>query len=277
MAIALVKSAKGISATAITAPAFGSATTSGNLVVLCFASDDYNGTPDTGWTQSTGLEQQTQHGSYLWWRISAGETSYQYTIGSATNSAWLLMEFSGVAASPYDISNGQFAAPPGATTYATPSIIPTTGNRLLVASSGMSNPTNLSAATVTYDNSFTLVDKNGNATGTTRDFIGGAYRLVTGDGSTGFTTTATFSISPNSASGLIAAFKESALSAANVTTGTQTTLAATQAGTIVTATTGLPGGGTGGTAYWEQDRGLELSRKRRKKWLQERDRRIRDL
>src|SRR4029077_3049492 len=109
MAIALVKSAKGLSALATTAPSFGSATTSGNLIVLAFTSDAYNTTPDAGWTESTGMEQSANHGGYIWWRISAGETSFQYTIGGAFNTAWVLQEFSGAAASPYDISAGQFS------------------------------------------------------------------------------------------------------------------------------------------------------------------------
>jgi hypothetical protein len=210
MAIALVQSAEGSSATATTNPSFSGATTTGNLVVLAFASDDYNGTPGSGWTQSTGMEQQSFHGGYIWWRISAGETSYSYTIGSATNSAWILMEFSGCAASPYDISNGQFASSSGGT-YTTPSIIPTTGNRVLVAMLGGSAATNQSAVTVTsWTNSFTLIRDIGSGGGGTNDLVGTAYRLVTGDGSTGFSTGANYSIGEESRTGLLISFKEAA-------------------------------------------------------------------
>jgi hypothetical protein len=105
MAIALVQSAKGTGTTAIVNPSFSVAPTNGNLIVLAFAADDYNGTPNTGWTQSAEMEQQTFHGGYLWWRISTGANPPGgYTIGSATVSAWVLMEFSGADASPYDIS-----------------------------------------------------------------------------------------------------------------------------------------------------------------------------
>jgi hypothetical protein len=110
MALAFVKSAKGTSALATTSPAFATATTSGNLVVLGFASDDYNGTVSTGWTQSSEMEQQTFHGGYLWWCISTGQTTMpNYVIGSATSSSWVLAEFSGNDATPYDTSEGQFA------------------------------------------------------------------------------------------------------------------------------------------------------------------------
>ena len=135
MAIALVKSAKGTASTATVNPAFASATTAGNLVVLCFSGDDYNGTPDSGWTQSTGMEQQTYHGGYLWWRISTGETSFTYTIGSATTSAWVLLEFSGVDSSPYDVSVGQFAQSSSGS-YTTGNLTPTAGDRVLVAAFG---------------------------------------------------------------------------------------------------------------------------------------------
>ena len=90
--MALVKSAKGSSALATTTASFASATTAGNLIVLAFASDDYNDSPGAGWTQSTGMKQQTFHGGYIWWRISTGETSFSYTIGSATNSSWIPAE-----------------------------------------------------------------------------------------------------------------------------------------------------------------------------------------
>jgi hypothetical protein len=153
MAIAFVQSNTGTATTATTTASFSVAPTSGNLVVLGFASDDYNGSPNAGWTQSTGMEQQTFHGGYIWWRISDGSNSLQYTIGSAVRSRWLLMEFSGVHATPYDISNGTFTQAAVAS-QATPSIIPTTGNRLLVAGWGFSATGGFATTTGTVTNSF---------------------------------------------------------------------------------------------------------------------------
>lgn len=211
MAIALVKSAKGSSALATTTASFASATTAGNLIVLGFAADDYNGTPGAGWTQSTGMEQQTFHGGYIWWRISTGETNFQYVIGSATNSSWVIAEFSGVDASPYDVSNGQFVQSGGASAYTTPSITPSTGNRLLVAFMGASNNSNLSAQSWgTWVNSFTAIDSIGSGGSGTNDLAGLAYRLVTGNGSTGYSGGATASQTTQSRSGLIISFKEAA-------------------------------------------------------------------
>ena len=217
MAIALVKSAKGTSTNATTTASFASPTTAGNLIVLAFASDDYNGSPGAGWTQSTGMEQQTFHGSYLWWRISTGETSFSYDIGSGANSAWNIAEFSGVdTSSPYDISNGQFLQSGGSAAYTTPSIIPSTGNRLLVAAMGGSTASSLAGQTWgTWVNSFTGIDSIGSGGGGTNDLAGLAYRLVTGDGSTGFSSGATPSTSLQSRSGLIISFKEATGGAVN--------------------------------------------------------------
>jgi hypothetical protein len=213
MTIALVQHASGQGSAATTNPAFSVASTVGNLVVLGFAADDYNGTPNAGWTQSTGMEQQTFHGGYIWWRISAGETSFAYTIGSATDSAWVLAEFSGVAASPYDASNGTLTQSSG-NTQATPTITPTAGDRLLVAGGGISNNGGAFVPS-SWTNSFTIIDSFAATTGTTKDGEGLAYRLLTADGVTGFTTTATFSGSGQSRTGLIIAFKAAAGAAAH--------------------------------------------------------------
>jgi hypothetical protein len=214
MAAAPVQSAEGTSAVATTTASFASPTTAGNLVVLCFSSDDYNGTPGSGWNQSTGMEQQTFHGGYIWWRISTGETNFQYIIGSATASSWVLSEWSGVDASPYDVSAGQFAQST-ASNYTTPAITPTTGGRLLIAAFGGSHSSGLTQAAdyTLWTNSFTHLRSSGQATGQ-KNPIGVGYRLVTGNGSTSFSTGAEYPSDVQSRSGLIIAFKEAAGGAA---------------------------------------------------------------
>jgi hypothetical protein len=205
---ALVKSAKGTSSSATINPAFGSATTSGNLIVLAIASDAYNGTPDAGWTQSSGMETLGNHGGYIWWRISTGQTSFTYTIGGAVKSAWVLAEFSNINASPYDISASQFVNTGGGN-YTTPNITPTTGSRLLVGVIGGSGASDFSAATWhSWTNSFTAVDSIGSGTSGNNCLVGMSYQLVTGNGSTAFSTGA-FSTpdTPQSLSGLIISFK----------------------------------------------------------------------
>jgi hypothetical protein len=215
MAIALVQSNEGTSATATTTATFSVAPTSGNLVVLCFAADDYNGTPDTGWTQSTGMEQQGNNGGYIWWRISTGTNSFPYTIGSATNSAWVLAEFSGAHATPYDISSGQFANS-GGSNYTTPSITPTSGARVLVAAITASNSGgDMSADMTTWLSSFTHIRSSGPASATgTRDAVGAAYLLVTANGSTAYSSGASYPYTILSKDGLIISFKDAGGAAA---------------------------------------------------------------
>lgn len=209
MAATLVQSAEGTSTLATVTASFPSTPTNGNLIVLCFAADDYNGTPNTGWTQSTGMEQQTFHGGYIWWKVaSGGSNSFQYTIGSATNSSWVLLEVSGLDAAPYDISAGQ-CTNSSAGSYTTPSITPTSGDRFIVAALGSSNSSgDMSADLTTWLNSFTHIRSSGpvSASGT-RDSIGVASRDVTANGSTSYSTGASFPFTKTSHSGMIIAFK----------------------------------------------------------------------
>ena len=215
MAIALVQSKTGLGTAATTTTAFDTAPTSGNLVVLAFSADDYNASPDSGWTQSAEMEQQTFLGGYIWWRISDGGNSLPYTIGSATHSSWVLQEFSGVDATPYDISEGQFAQS-SATSYTTANITPTTGDRVLVAAmGGSSGALALNGAYTSWLNSFTAIANIGKSS-TPATCCGTAYRLVTGDGSTAFSSGATFPTTVQARTGLIIAFKAGA-SVQNIT------------------------------------------------------------
>ncbi|WP_156908459.1 hypothetical protein [Bradyrhizobium murdochi] len=211
-----VQKAKGVGTTATVDCSFPSATTSGNLIVLAFASNDYNGSPGAGWFQQTGMEQQTFHGGYLWFRISAGETTFSYTIGSATNSAWVITEWSGVDASPYDTSAGQFEQTT-TETYTTPAITPSTGDHVLFAMMGgsLGGGADLTANSWgTWLNSFTAIDSQGSGGSGTNDLVGLAYRLVAGDGSTTYSSGATADIVLQSKSGLIISFKAAAPSTA---------------------------------------------------------------
>ena len=216
MAIALVQSATGTSTSGTVSWAFSGATTSGNLIVGAFAADDYNGSPTSGWTQSSEMEQQGFHGSYLWWRISTGETNPQaYTIGSSSGSCWMLAEFSGIDASPYDTSQGLLTNST-LRTYDTDNITPSSGGRLLVATLGGSGGYSLVGYAVgAWTNSFTAVGTiNTGNTSATNDIIGMAYRLVTGNGSTAFSTGGEYGAAGGqvcqSRSALIIAFKEAA-------------------------------------------------------------------
>jgi hypothetical protein len=223
--IALVKSAEGVSTSATTNPSFGSATTAGNLIVLAFAADDVTPGVGSGWNQSTGMNQVTFHQGTLWWRISAGETSYSYTINSANQSSWVLMEFSGVDANPYDISDGQ-AIIQDNSSYTTPAIAPYAGQALVVAAlmGTMTGTADISTTDVTgWTNGFTNVRGSGpSGTTGTRHFVGTSYKLVTGDGSTTQSTGGDFIDVMKAETGLIISFKKGASGG----TGTNTLTAA---------------------------------------------------
>lgn len=225
--MALVQFKTGVGTTATVTCTFDAATTAGNRIVLGFASDDYNGTPGAGWLQETGCEQQTFHGGYVWHRLSAGETSFQYVIGSATNSAWVIAEFSEIDAAPYLTSNGQFVQSGASDPYTTPSITPPAGAVTLVAFMGASNTIDLSAQSWgTWVNSFTPVGSKGSGGAGTNDLAGLAYRRITADGTTSYSSGATASVVTQSRSGIIIAFKEGSppvsLSASSFTSSSPT-------------------------------------------------------
>jgi hypothetical protein len=222
MAATIVQSAKGTSTSATVTASFPTTPTNGNLIVLCFAADDYNGTPNSGWTESTGMRQQTFHGSYLWWRVaSGGSNSFQYTIGSGSPSSWVLMEVSGLDVSPYDVSNGQYATG-SSKTYSTPALTPTAGDRLLVAAVNFNrNSGTLAGNTVTgWTNSFAAVDSIGSGPSGTNTTASLATRSVTANGSTSYSTSGTSTIDVTSASGLIIAFKVASGGGSQTLTGT---------------------------------------------------------
>lgn len=251
MAIA-VKNAAGEATTATVNPAFGSATTAGNFIVLSVTADDYLTGIPLGWTASgspwdgsnpspstiLGLGSESPasgifHGSYVLWRISTGETSFSYTIGSATNSSWVISEWSGVAASAYDIVSAQFTNGPAATTYTTPSITPTSGGRLLIAHmGGWSNSANLDGTWSSILNSFTEVNHVGNVTGNKTGVLQ-ASLLVTANGSTAYSSGATYpgGASTLSRSGIVIAFKETA--GTSVSVNVTTNLMTASVGTVV--------------------------------------------
>lgn len=188
------------------------AATAGNLLLLIVAADDYAATPPTGWTQSTGCKQETFLGHYVWWKVAAGgETSVSYTIGSATTSCWITAEYSGLSASPYDISNGQFAQSSG-TSYTTPTITPTAGDRLIIASIGASLNSAFSGVD-TWLNSFVeRQDIFTTLASGTRDEAGMAELSVTANGTTGYSSGATYSggVTAQARTGIIIAFKVAA-------------------------------------------------------------------
>lgn len=231
----VVQSNSGTSTLATTSPTLGSGVTSGNLIVLTFAADDYNGTPDSGWTQSSEMEQQTFHGGYIWWFLatSNGQTIPPYTIGSAVRSNWHLVEYEGpFDSSPYDVSEGQFQQT-STNSYTTANMTPTAGDRLMVVGMNFQHATSDLGTPGTWLGSFSQVTSTVYNGGNPRLAIGQARRVVTANGSTAYSSGATLSTSQvaQSKSGLIIAFKKGA----SGTSGTVPAATITLAGVVPTA------------------------------------------
>lgn len=219
MAISRVQSNSGAqnSGLATVTATWASPATAGNLLVLIVGSDDYAASPPSGWTQSTGCKQETFLGHYVWWKVAAGgETSVNYTIGSAATSAWITAEYLGVHSSPYDTSNGQLAAS-SANTYTTAAVTPGSGDRLLIASMGGSLGAAGLTTTSAWLNSFTAVRDSATVLGSgTRDLVGYAERIVTADGATGYSSGCTYNISAESRTGILIAMKAAPAAAPGV-------------------------------------------------------------
>jgi hypothetical protein len=200
-----------------------SAASAGDLLLLTVGSDDYRTTVGSGRPESTGYAlvtngaQQTFLGHYLWYKTAAGgETSVQYTIGSASPSAWHWERWTGMeTTSVLDISDGTFIQS-SSTSMTTPTITPTAGERLIIGTVGFSNSADFTGVG-TWLNSFTEVGEAFTTVAGTRDLVGAASLAVTANGSTGYSTGATMTGTgtPQSRTGIIAAFK--------VATGTPST------------------------------------------------------
>lgn len=206
----LTNSAEGTASTASVNASFGFTATAGRLLVLTVGSDDYNSGNPSGYTASTGFEQETNLGSYVWWKVAAGgETSVTYTLAGAAGSAWTVTEYDNVTATPYDTSAGQLAGTAG-TSYTTPTIAPSTGRRLLLAIIGGSHATVDFTSIDTWTNSFTETRDSWQSTGGARTATGIAMRVVDGDGATTFSSGASYTVggfNTQTRTGQIFAFK----------------------------------------------------------------------
>jgi hypothetical protein len=211
MAFTLVQSAEGTSSLATVTASFAVAPTNGNLIILTIASETTNAGVASGWTESTGNNVVSYHEHLLWWRIaSGGVNSFPVAMNGAFKTSWYLQEISGAAASPYNTSAGQYNQAT-ASSMTTPTIVPSAGPRLLIASlAGVTSDsfTDSSLFEVTgWLNSFTNIGSSCEAgLGSNRHFTSLAYRTVTGDAVTTFSTGGDMPGAFASQSGLIISF-----------------------------------------------------------------------
>ena len=229
--------ATGSSATATTTVSF-SAQTAGKLLLLSVSSDDYKTGDPSGWT----LAQSGQdfQGHYLWWKLSNGsETSVQYTIGSATASAYAAMVADNIDPTPFDANSTNH--PHGASSATTTAITPTAGSRYLVVASFGAMHAGASSVTApaSLTNSFTL-QAAGTAGATVSEVAVLGYRTVDGGSSLSVDTSVWQTNAPQCSYGLLAAFKV----ASAVATGTIDSIS--WSGRTVT----VNGSGTTGALGW---------------------------
>jgi hypothetical protein len=189
------------------------AATAGNTLVVAYAGDGYvtSGNKPSGFTEPSGARQETFLGHYVWYKTAAGgETTLTATPSSSVTFAMLALELSGVGA--LDVSGGQLVAT-GGNTYSTPAVTPTAGPRFAVASIGGSNNAAFNTGVGSWTNGFTEQADVATTLGSgTRDNVSAATLAFTADGVATLDTTATWdaAISPQSRTGIILVFAESA-------------------------------------------------------------------
>lgn len=200
----LTNSATGTSAVATTTATFGFTATANRLLVLVIAADDYKSGNPTGYTApantavgGTGNVGGTSAflGHYLWYKVAAGgETSVQYTIGSASPSCWAVLEFDNIdSASPYDNNPTATYQQASNASYTSPAATPSTGRRFVVATIAGSDGNRTLTGVGSWTNSYVEQADTRTVLGAgTQDEFGVATLAMDGDGSTTTSTTATY-------------------------------------------------------------------------------------
>lgn len=211
MAIAAVQRLSKI-ATAATSVTFASGDgwatpASGNLIVLTINSDNVASTP-SGFT--AGPSVVDDNAVYLYYKVSNGtESSITITVGTA-NLVATACEYSGVTASPFDVSNSSTILRSNGTTTTSTSVTTTAANDLIIAVAGLAkyDATGTQPTGISWTNSFTNQLSNGVGWGTlnqAQTFY--AEQLVTT--ATAYSTSASWTNNAEDRQQLIIAFKES--------------------------------------------------------------------
>jgi hypothetical protein len=196
----------------------GSATTAGNTILI-FANGAGTITTPSGFTSRS--PQVNTQGLYLFEKLVASGNSSDtptLTMSGAFNATWQIVEYSGITA--FDVSSGNNSGYVGETSVTTPTLTPTSGERLLVAFVGLLNRTNTGTFAAgdpqSWTNSFTgersdsIVGQAGTGRGS---MVGGwADRSgVTGNGTTSYSTNASYTASDTAAPAtIIASYKVTA-------------------------------------------------------------------
>jgi hypothetical protein len=174
-----------------------SATSSANLLVISIGADVTMQTL-AGWTLRTS--QVNDMGHYMWTKQGDGASSWTFTADGALPGAWYIEE---ITDGTYINATGQNNVT-SQTTYGTTTLTPTAGQRRMLASIGSLH--NSSVRTLSgWTNSY--VEQSDQCSNVpARPLQGTAALEATADGVTGYSTTATYSLTNTSKSALHGAF-----------------------------------------------------------------------
>ena len=181
----------------------------GTVLLLWVASDDYRAASGAGRPESSGwvLQESRQGnlGHYLWLKVAAGgETSVQYTIGSATLSAYAVTAVDNIDTSnPVDASLSALSSTGSFTTGTTPAVTTSAGRRATFGGLGVASP-NGAASMSAWTNGYIEVHDRFTTVGY-RDGVGVAHLIHDGGGAT--STGATFSAACDQVSGITLALR----------------------------------------------------------------------
>lgn len=223
MAIALVGSVGAISHVASNAaatPAFGQATTAGNLLVA-FVS--YNGTvtisATAGWNLAVGSSAATAPQSQIWYKPNCGASETAPTFSTSTAATWdvFLAEFSGASASPLDKVGSTLGT--SSPTVATTSAADLEKNDLVLVCSAHRST---SSTTGTFGNTAGYTDLANNGATSQQSHIDGAYQVLTSGGVSADTDSATFTGTVSKLNVVIASFKAAAKASDTLSSFTET-------------------------------------------------------
>lgn len=167
-----------------------------STIVLFVAGNTLVPTP-AGWTLRES--QVNEMGHYLFTR-SGGTNSWSITTNSGMGT-WYISE---IANSTYDVSASANDMV-GSMSYTTPTLTPTAGNRLLLASIGSNHGTDIRTVD-NWTDSFTEVADVCYTVSADYPMQGVAMRTVVADGSTGYQTSADYSLGVTIRTAIITAF-----------------------------------------------------------------------
>ncbi|HYH74778.1 MAG TPA: PKD domain-containing protein [Candidatus Saccharimonadales bacterium] len=179
----------GTAAPASTLASLDTPSTAGNTLVLAVASDAYITAPPPGWTLNANSSNMTYFGQYVYTKVATGgELSWTITPNSSASLAWVVLEIAGAATPAFDLAAAQYTQTFGST-YTTPTLTPTAGERLLLAVFAASlNGTSLRGVSG-WTNAFSdTTDSWTKKTSGTNDMLGIGAQVVIADGTTGYNT-----------------------------------------------------------------------------------------